>query len=129
MNPRIEKKLSKRLYEIAPDILGSMRPEGPWIATDSDGHYVSGFNSDMYKGDIAVIGGEPDYWGEATDICTYWYFWATGWYWLVGWLPVYPLGHEHAGLPDTSGVKETTQNLLRWAKELQDNLGGNNSGL
>lgn len=125
MNPRIEKKLSKRLHEIAPDILGNMHPESPWIATESDCHHVGGFNPDMYKGDIVVIGGEHDYWGEGTDIYTYWYIWATNWYWLVDWLPVHPQGHEHAGLPDTNGVKETTQNLLKWAKELQDKLGGN----
>lgn len=123
MNPRIEKKLSKRLYETAPDIFGQMFSEKPWIATESDGHYVSGFNPDKYKGDIAVIGGEPDYWADGTDIYTLWYVWATNWYWLVDWLPIQPQSHEFAGLPDTSGVKATTQNLLKWAKELQAKIG------
>jgi hypothetical protein len=119
MNPRIEKKLSKRLYKTAPDIFG----EKPWIATESDGHYVGGFNPDQYKGDIAVIGGEPDYWGEGTDVYTYWHYWAANWYWLVDWIPTFPQGHEFASFPDKSGVKETTKNLLKWAKELQDKIG------
>lgn len=94
MNSRIEKKLSKRLLEIAPKLFNHV-----WI--DNQTH-------------TPCVGGECDYWGEPQDEHTLWQWFKMNWFWL-GDFPKYPKGHEFEHYPDTGGFKPTTKNLLRLA--------------
>lgn len=62
VNERIEKKLSKRLCEIAPSIF-----------------------SEAWKDDhgIMCVGGGSDYWGEFEDAYTCWEWWRDNWLYFI----------------------------------------------
>lgn len=106
MKARIEKKLSKRLVEIAPTIFKDV-----WIDKD--------FSDLAYEqctrvSHIPSVGGGIDYWGEGVDVFTCWASWRTDWMWCGDFKP-YPQGHEHEHLPNTERFRPTTQNLLKLA--------------
>lgn len=115
MKARIEKKLSKRLVEIAPTIF-----EHAWLDKDEPSKLACEQRSCVSH--VWSIGGEVDYWGEGTDWYTLWDSW-TGcrdysWWWHGG-FPAFPHGHEFEGWPDTTGFKPTTQNLLKLAAQCE----------
>lgn len=107
MKARIEKKLSKRLVQIAPEIF-----KGAWVyyGEPSDLAYDQGTRVSH----VMHIGGEPDYWGELSDVYTCWEWWKSNWYWHGNFKP-YPSGHRHEFFPNTEGFKPTTRNLLKLA--------------
>jgi len=115
MKARIEKKLSKRLVEIAPSLF-----PGAWLDKDEPSELACEQRTCVSH--IWSIGGGIDYWGEGTDSFTLWDAWAGGrqhgWCW-AGDFPVFPHGHELAGYPDTTGFKPTTQNLLKLASQCE----------
>jgi hypothetical protein len=94
MKPRIEKKLSKRLVQIAPEMF-----KDAW--KDKESH-------------IYCMGGGLDYWGEALETYTAWEWLINNYEWL-GDFTTYPEGHELEGYPVISKFKATTRNLLKLA--------------
>lgn len=111
MKARIEKKLSKRLVEIAPKFFKNAWQddhEEPSELAYKQGTCVSG---------IYHVGGGLDYWGEGQDAYTVWDFWASNFYWH-GDFPAYPEGHQFEGYPDITGFKQTSRNLLEYAKRV-----------
>lgn len=137
MKPRIVKKLSKRLVEIAPSLFASA-----WVNNDvefSTQHYAfqnNGALSSKQKREnletlsgvnhIWSVGGDRDYWGEATDIYTVWEEWSSKWEWY-GDFPTYPENHEFQHYPDTTGFRPTTPNLLKLAAEVERNQIGSST--
>lgn len=113
MKARIEKKLSKRLIEIAPSLF-----PGAWL--DSEDLSELAYSQGTRVSHVWHVGGEPDYWGEGSDWGPLWSAFSRTdcWPW-VGDFPVFPPGHRHAGCPDTRGFKPTTPNLLRLAAEVE----------
>ncbi|WGK60560.1 hypothetical protein QAO71_10690 [Halopseudomonas sp. SMJS2] len=113
MKARIEKKLSKRLVEIAPTIF-----EHAWI--DKEEPSALAWEQGSRVSHIWSVGGEVDYWGEGSEWNTLWSAFAIGdWWCWAGDFPVFPHGHELAGYPDTTGFKPTTQNLLKLAAQCE----------
>lgn len=110
MKPRIEKKLSKRLAEIAPSLFGDA-----WVDRDK---MESSWDQGVGVSHCLCVGGGVDYWGEGQDAYTVWAAWTGHSYWAWEWhgdFPDYPEGHEFHGYPDTRSFKATTHNLLRLA--------------
>lgn len=75
MNPRQEKKLSKRICQILPHVfryawVDDERMESSWIRGVSTSHCL-------------CIGGEPDYWGEASESYTCWKIWVDNWQFFI----------------------------------------------
>lgn len=114
MKPRIEKKLSKRLLQLAPSIFS-----GAWVDREvMDSAWDCGVSvSHCYS-----VGGGLDYWGEGQDAYTIWAAWTgcgmRGWEWY-GQFESYPEGHEFFGYPDTKRFKPTTRNLLKLAVQYE----------
>lgn len=110
MKARIEKKLSKRLVQLAPT-----RFKDSWIdpevteRAENQGSRVS---------HCPVVGGGVDYFGEGMDWYTVWDSWQEGCPW-VGDFPYFPQGHEFAGMPDTRGFRRTTRNILAIAAKAE----------
>ena len=98
MNARIEKKLSKRLVEVAPNLF-----KDAWLSNDGKNVYC--------------IGGGVDYWGEGQDEYTIWEWFKFNWYWL-GDFPRHPEGHEFEFYPNTDGFNPTPTNLIKLAKAI-----------
>lgn len=115
MKARIEKKLSKRLVELAPTLFSSAWVDSyePSALADKQGTRVN---------DIWSVGGELDYWGEGMDVYTVWAAWTgcgpLAWCWH-GDFDSYPFGHELAGYPDTGNFRPTTCNLLKLAAQAE----------
>lgn len=110
MKARIEKRLSKRLVDLAPSIFhDAWRDEEiselAYTQSTSVSHVLS-------------VGGGVDYWGEGMEAYTCWRLWRMNWMWH-GDFKKYPEGHERAFYPDTEGFRPTTQNLLRLAAQCQ----------
>lgn len=108
MKARIEKKLSKRLTEVAPVLLS-----GWWV--DEETTYRA-YRQGTSVSHIRSVGGGQDYWGECYDGDTAWEWWLTQWMWH-GHFPTYPHGHRREYYPNTAGFRPTTRNLLRLAVE------------
>jgi hypothetical protein len=108
MKARIEKKLSKRLVEIAPTMF-----QGAWIDIE-----VSSLAEDQGTrvSHILSVGGGTDYWGEGCDAYTAWQWLNMNWEWIGPFKP-YPEGHESEGYPDIDGYKPTSRNLLKLAAD------------
>lgn len=112
MKARIEKKLSKRLVEIAPKLLkGAWKDEEISNLAEKQGTSIR---------HVYSVGGGVDYWGDGQDWQTAWKWWSNNWPWH-GDFPEYPSGHEHAHFPDVSGFKQTTKNILALAVECNRN--------
>ena len=111
MKARIEKKLSKRLVEIAPSIFSSawLDNEEPSGLAYAQGSRVS---------NIWSVGGGVDYSGEGEDWYTAWSHWKSNFEWHID-CKVFPEGDRFAGLPDIRGIKQTPTNLLCMAAEAE----------
>lgn len=117
MKARIEKKLSKRLVEIAP----SLFPDA-WLDEE--------FSELAHKQRTSVshvlsVGGGVDYWGEGMDAYTCWGLWSINWKWH-GDFKLYPEGHKRAHYPNTEGFRPTTQQLLKLAAQCEARIQGAN---
>lgn len=111
MNPRIEKKLSKRLVRLYPKMYGSA-----WI-DDYHSELSSDENSNVRH--CPSVGGEYDsYTGDSNEVYTVWSSWLGMWTWH-GPFEEYPRGHRLEGYPNTEGFKPTTRNLLKLAAECE----------
>lgn len=106
MKARIEKKLSKRLVQIAPLVF-----KGAWLDEEpSELAYKQGSRVN----NIYSVGGGVDYWGDGEDAFTAWEYWLMNWAWHGDFEP-YPEGHRFEFYPNTEGFRPTTVNLLRLA--------------
>ena len=111
MNPRIEKKLSKRLVQLYPSLYGRA-----WI--DSD-HSELAYDENSNVRHCPSVGGEYDsYSGDSNESYTVWDSWLQMWPWH-GPFEEYPHDHKFAMYPNTEGFKPTTRNLLRLAADCQ----------
>lgn len=110
MKARIEKKLSKRLVEVAH----SLFPRA-WVFPDISELAEEQRTSVSH---VLHVGGGVDYWGDGMDAFTCWESWSINWMWS-GSFESYPEGHEREFYPDTTGFNPTTQNLLRLAAECE----------
>lgn len=111
MNPRIEKKLSKRLVRLYPSLYGRA-----WI--DSD-HSELAYDENSNVRHCPSVGGEYDsYSGDSNESYTAWASWLQMWPWH-GPFEEYPHGHQFAMYPNTEGFKPTTRNLLKLAAECE----------
>lgn len=131
MNPRIEKKVSKKLVKIAPKLF-----KGAWV--DNEVEYSPKYwphrldreltakekkvNTQLKKCRVnhiySVGGGYCSYVGDCDDHFTC-YDWLKNNYCWVFNFPTFPAGHELAYYPDTKGFKPTTRNLIRLAKSYE----------
>ena len=128
MNPRIEKKVSKRLVKIAPKLF-----KGAWIDNDKewwDTLYEHQLKRPLRKCEkqantrnnrckvnhIFSVGGGIDYWGEGEDWYSCFEWLQNNWPW-IGKFESYPEGHEFHGYPNTGNFKPTTRNLSKLARE------------
>ena len=111
MKARVEKKLSKRLVELAPKTFKSA-----WVdfgGEPSELAYEQGSSvSGLYN-----VGGGVDYWGEGQDSYTTWQWWLDNFMW-VGPFKSFTEWHEFEGFPDITGFKLTTRNLLKLAESI-----------
>lgn len=112
MKARIEKKLSKRLAQIAPRIF-----RGAWIddGEPSDLAYKQGSRVSH----VLSVGGGTDWQGDGEDAFTAWAWWLMNWEWY-GDFESYPADHQFAHYPNIEGFKRTTANLLRLAAMAED---------
>ena len=111
MKARIEKKLSKRLVEIAPSLF-----RGAWI--DKDEPSVFAYEQGSRVSHVWSVGGGTDYFGDGQDAYTAWQDWRLNWHWYGDFEP-YPAGHQFQHYPNTEGFKPTTRNLIRLAQECE----------
>lgn len=107
MKARIEKKLSKRLVQIDPDGY-----RHAWIS-DSEPTELA-YAQGSRVANIYCIGGGCDYWGEGQDAYTVWEDFKRNWMWSSV-FEHYPEGHKNEFIPDTTGFRPTTRNLLKLA--------------
>lgn len=111
MNPRIEKKLSKRLVQLFPSLYGRA-----WI---DDDHSELAYDENSNVRHCLSVGGEYDsYSGDSNESYTVWASWLQMWPWH-GPFEVYPSDHKFEGYPNTEGFKPTTRNLLKMAAQCE----------
>jgi hypothetical protein len=109
MKARIEKKLSKRLVEVAPLVFKDAWQEEhcePTQLAYKQGSRVSG---------LWCVGGGMDYWGEGLDAYSVWEYWSSNFMWQCN-FPRYPEGHRFEHYPDTRGFRATAKSLLNLAR-------------
>lgn len=129
MNPRIEKKVSKRLTEIAPKLF-----KGFWIDDEierSAAHWRHNLGRELTArerkentliekcrvNNICSVGGEYcSYMGDCNDYFTC-FEWLKNNYCWIGNFPSFSHDSEFRGYPDTGNFKPTTRNLLKLARE------------
>lgn len=109
MKARIEKKLSKRITQIAPKMF-----KDAWVYNGEPSELA--YEQGSRVKNILHMGGGTDYWGEGNEAYTAWRWFLDSYMWQ-GDFDVYPTGHEFEDFPNTDGFKKTTINLLRFAKE------------
>ena len=109
MKARIEKKLSKKVTQLAPKMF-----KDAWVDT----YYISelAYEQGSRVRRVLYMGGGTDYWGEANEAYTAWEWFLDSYMWQGHFKP-YPTGHEFEDYPNTDEFKKTTINLLRFAKE------------
>lgn len=111
MNARIEKKLSKRLVQEAPNLFKDawQMVDMPSLLADNSGSNIT----NTYH-----VGGGVDYWSEGCEAYSVWEWWAdNAWCWH-GNFPSYPAGHKFEHSPNTEGFKPTVSNLIKLAKSI-----------
>lgn len=129
MKPRIEKKLSKRLLQIAPSLFKGSWVDSAWehwpkhYASDNGGKLTPRQIRENMQLRVSVnhvpsVGGGVDYWGEGNDWWTCWKWFCMNWEWHGQFRP-YPEGHRFEGYPNTEGFRPTTRNLLKLAAQCQ----------
>ncbi|UVL70636.1 hypothetical protein [Pseudomonas protegens] len=111
MKARVEKKLSKRLVELAPSQFS-----GAWLDKDEPSELA--YEQGTRVSHVWSVGGGVDYWGEGCDAYTIWEIWKMNWCWH-GPFETYPEGHRHQFYPNTEGFRPTTQNLMALAAECE----------
>lgn len=111
MNPRIEKKLSKRLAQLHPSLYGSA-----WV--DHDHSEYAYEESSSVRHCLSVGGEYCSYAGDCNDSFTVWADWQMNWP-FHGDFKQYPPDHELSYYPNTEGFRPTTRNLLRLAVECE----------
>lgn len=111
MKARTDKKLSKRLREIAPSLF-----HDAWIENGDLSELA--YAQRTRVSNVWCCGGGTDYWGESLESYTLWSLWKTNWPWHLGCDP-FPEGHEREGYPNPKGFRPTTPNLLRLAAECE----------
>ena len=94
-NDRQNKKLSKKLKEVSPELF-----RDAWMCEETN---------------TWCMGGGVDYWGEGQDEYTCLEFLKLNYEWL-GDFDTYPEGHKWECLPDISDFKPTFRSLLRLVK-------------
>lgn len=109
MKARIEKKLSKKITQICPEMF-----KNAWIYRGEPSELAYEQGSQVKN--ILHMGGGADYWGEASEAYTAWQWFLDSYMWQ-GHFEIHPEGHEFEDFPNTDGFKKTTVNLLRFAKE------------
>lgn len=109
MKARIEKKLSKRLFQLHP---GHYRRA--WIDKDEPSELA--YKQRTRVSHVWSVGGGTDYWGEGQDAYTVWTDWKLNWCWH-GPFEAFPEGHEFECYPDTGSFRPTTRNLLKLAAD------------
>lgn len=109
MKARIEKKVSKRLVEVAPKIF-----KGAWQESHEEPSALAYEQGSCVSG-LYCIGGGVDYWGEGCDAwsCLEWMQLNFEW---IGGFESYPEGHEFEGYPNVKGFKPTAKNLIELAR-------------
>ncbi|MGI0646787.1 hypothetical protein ACRCPS_17380 [Pseudomonas aeruginosa] len=107
MKARIEKKLSRRLVQLAPTLFRKAWVDGsePSELAHEQGTSVN---------HVYSIGGGTDFAGDGQDLDTTWEWWKQHWTWNCD-FPIHPERHPHGGFPDTGSIKPTTLTLLRLA--------------
>ncbi|EKT4528324.1 hypothetical protein [Pseudomonas asiatica] len=111
MKARVEKKLSKRLKEIAPSQFDEM-----WLDWLEPSELAYSQNTRVRH--VWSVGG-------GNEIRTVWEEWKNNWCWQ-GPFEAYPAGHKLEGFPNIDGFRATTINLLKLAAECE-RLGTKNS--
>lgn len=107
MKARIEKKLSKRLRQLMPTVLGKT-----WI--DSSEPSELAYKQGTCVSHVVSVGGGTDFMGDGEDAFTAWEWWLLNWEWHGDFIP-YPEGHRHECYPNTERFKCHTLNLLKLA--------------
>ncbi|MFW0776139.1 MAG: hypothetical protein ACN2B6_00265 [Rickettsiales bacterium] len=110
MNPRIEKKLSKRLAQLLPKTFSDA-----WQLRNEPSEYAADCNSNITG--CMCVGGGFNYWGERQDVYTVWDKWRSSYMWYAD-FDEYPCGHMFYGFPDTGNFKPTAINLIALAESL-----------
>ena len=106
MKARIEKKLSKKLVQLAPRIFNDA-----WVDKDVS---VKAIIQGSSVSHVYSVGGGVDYWGEGEDVYTALELMQMNWMWF-GDFEAHPEGHKLEGYPDTGNFKPTSRNLLKIA--------------
>lgn len=131
MNPRIEKKVSKRLVQLAPKLF-----KDAWVDNEVERfpkHYEHRLNRKLTAHErkentlankcrvnhVLCVGGGLDYWGEGQDWYSCFKWLKLNYEWL-GNFPSSPKGHQYQGYPDTGKFKPTTINLMNLVREYCD---------
>ena len=106
MNPRIEKKVSKRLFEVAPSQFYDVwqNNECPTDYADSKGSSITG---------CLMIGGGLSYWGEGEDAYSLYDSFMQSWMFCNR----FTLGWDCDNWPDTGKFKPTAKNIISLARE------------
>ena len=111
MNPRIEKKLSKKLALLCPSLFGEA-----WVS-DEPSELAYEKNSSISH--CYHLGGQYcSHMGDSANHYSVWDWWIDNWMWH-GDFSVYPEGHELEYYPDTTGFKPSTIKLIDLAIECE----------
>lgn len=108
MKARIEKKLCKRLVQLAPKIFNDA-----WVYKEEPSNLA--YEQGSRVSHILSVGGGVDYWGEGQDVYTTWELWRMNWMWYGPFEPC--VDGDYEGYPNTKNFKPTTRNLLKLAAE------------
>ncbi|WP_223430028.1 hypothetical protein [Pseudomonas sp. GL-B-26] len=111
MKARIEKKLSKRLFQLHPGLY-----RRSWIDKDEPSELA--YRQRTRVSHVRSVGGGTDYWGEGQDAYTVWADWKSNWPWH-GLFNSFPEGHEFECYPDTGSFRPTTRSLLKLAADCE----------
>ncbi|MFU1599180.1 hypothetical protein ACM257_17515 [Alteromonas macleodii] len=106
MNPRIEKKVSKRLFEVAPSQFHDVWQDNecPTDYADLKGSSITG---------CLMIGGGLSYWGEGEDAHSLHTWFMQSWMFCNR----FTLDWDGENWPDTGKFKPTAKNIIALARE------------
>lgn len=113
MKARIEKKLSKKLVQVAPSLF-----KEAWLCDSGEPTEIAYEQGSCVSG-VYFLGGGLDYWGEGCDEYTVWEFWSDNFMWFGNRFKGYPEGHQFEGSPDIGNFKPTGKNLLNLARLIE----------
>lgn len=107
MKARIEKKLSRRLVQLAPTLFRKA-----WIDDSEPSDLAQQQRTAVNH--VYSMGGGTDFAGDGQEHYTVWEWWHQHWSYNCG-FAVHEPGHKHAGHPDTGALKPSTIGLLHLA--------------